>query len=57
MNFANEIFNTTAGEPIVAIFKNGSRAEYTTNIFNLLTSDPDTECIYDAETGEVIFER
>lgn len=57
MNFANEIFNTTAGKPIVAIFKNGSRAEYTTNIFNLLTSDPDTECIYDAETGEVIFER
>ena len=57
MNFANEIFNAAAGEPITAIFRDGTRAQYTTNILSLLASDPDTECIYNSDTGEVLFAR
>lgn len=57
MNFANEIFNTAAGEPITAVFRNGTSAQYTTNILSLLASDPDTEYIYHSETGEVLFAR
>lgn len=57
MNFASEIFKTKAGAPIVAGFKNGSTANYTSNIFNLLATDPDVEYIIDAETGEVLYSK
>lgn len=57
MNFANEIFNVKPGSLITVYFRNGSSAEYTTNIWGLLVTDPTVECITSAETGEILFER
>lgn len=53
--FINSIFGTTTAESITATFKNGTSAEYTTNTFSLLVSDPCTKEIVSNETGEVYF--
>ena len=57
--FVNACFSKgrPAGRPIVAGFANGSTGEYTTEIFDLLKSDPATVYIYDAETGEIIYTK
>lgn len=54
MNFANEIFKTKPGRHIVAVFKDGSSAVYTTNILYLLKTDNSVDYIYDAATGEIL---
>ena len=51
------IFTTAPGGRITVYFKDGSEAEYTTNILDLLKTDPDVVTITDAETGEIIFYR
>ena len=53
--FINSIFGTTTAESITAIFKNGTSADYTTDIFSLLVSDPCTKEIISNETGELYF--
>lgn len=40
---------------ITVTFKNGHKAVYTMNIFNLLKTDPDVIDIIDNATGEIIF--
>ncbi len=40
---------------IVAKFKDGREATYTTDVLNLLFTDKDIDTVYDLETGEVIF--
>lgn len=42
---------------ITATFINGRRIVYTTNIYRLLTTDPQVIEIIDNETGEIIFTR
>lgn len=42
---------------IIAKFKDGQTAEYTTAVFNLLITDPDTLWVISAETGEVLWGR
>ena len=53
--FINSIFGTTTAESITATFKNGTSADYTTDIFSLLVSDPATAEIISNETGEVYY--
>lgn len=40
---------------ITVTFKNGRKIVYTTEIFRLLTTDPDVIDIMDNATGEIIF--
>lgn len=56
-NFFIESLLQNPGVEIIATFRDGSAAIYTTNIFNLLASDPEVENIINAETGEVVFYR
>lgn len=51
------IFTTAPGNEITVYFKDGSEADYTTNILELLKADPEVNAITDAETGEIIFFR
>ena len=58
----NNFFITTAFNPnptktITAHFKNGTSAQYTIDIYNLLITDNDVECITDGETGEIIYTK
>jgi hypothetical protein len=55
MNLFANVFGKTNATQIIVQFKNGQSATYTTNILNLLKSDPDTEYIINAETGELIY--
>jgi hypothetical protein len=56
--FAKEaLFGTLTGNPITAHFTNGTTADYTTAIWNLLVTDPDVEFITDGETGEILYAR
>ena len=55
--FINAIGGTTTAEPIRAYFKGGYNAVYTMEIFNLLCTDKDVECITSEETGEILFDR
>ena len=41
--------------PIIARFRDGTEAEYTTDIFFLLVTDPDVVDIVDGTTGEVLY--
>lgn len=56
-NFVNTLFSEYDGKTVTAIFKNGARADHPARIFDLLKTDDGTECIYDTETGEVLFAR
>ena len=49
------ITSLTDRREVVAVFKNGRRVTYTTDILNLLFTDRDIDTVYDLETGEVIF--
>jgi len=49
------ITSLTSRREVVAIFKNGRRVTYTTDILNLLFTDREIDTVYDQETGEVIF--
>ena len=49
------ITSLTSRREVVAIFKNGRRVTYTTDILNLLFTDHEIDTVYDLETGEVIF--
>lgn len=53
--FINSIFGATTAESITATFKNGTSADYTTDIFSLLVSDPCTKEIVSNETGEIYY--
>lgn len=56
-DFTNAIFGKTTARRIVAGFIDGTEAIYTMNIFGLLNTDPEVKYIYDAETGEILFDR
>ena len=49
------ITSLTSRREVVAVFKNGRRVTYTTDILNLLFTDREIDTVYDLETGEVIF--
>jgi len=53
--FISSICGKCTAESITATFKNGTSADYTTDIFSLLVSDPCTKEIVSNETGEVYF--
>ena len=58
----NDFLNSIGGKPtatdILVYFRGCTEpATYTAAILNLLTTDPDTMEICNAETGEVIFSR
>ena len=53
--FINAISNNKKIHPITAYFKDGTSADYTTDILYLLKTDKDVICITDGETGEVIY--
>lgn len=50
-------FGKTTAQKITAIFKDGKSVEYTTAILDDLKDDKSVECIYDSESGEVLFSR
>lgn len=56
--WTREVFQkATPAESINVTFRNGSNANYTTRIMELLKTDPATVLIISNETGEILFER
>lgn len=56
--WTHDIFQaSTPAEKIKVNFKGGRTADYTTQIIDLLKTDPATELIISMETGEILFER
>ena len=55
--FIATAFNPNPAKTITAHFKDGTSAQYTMDIYNLLISDKDIECITDGETGEIIYTK
>jgi len=53
--FISSICGKCTAESIAVTFKNGSTADYSTDIFSLLVSDPATAEIISNETGEVYY--
>ena len=53
--FINAIGSNQKIHPITAYFKDGTVADYTTDILYLLKTDKDVFCITDGITGEVIY--
>lgn len=53
--FTNAVFNTEPGRSITVRFTDNREMNFTTNILNLLKSDPSVEWIADSETGELIY--
>jgi hypothetical protein len=53
-NFFLDTLTAEQGAPIVATFKDGTSAQYTSNILNLLKSDKSVINIIDATTGECL---
>lgn len=54
--FINNCFSkTTNAKTITAHFIDGTQADYTTAIFDLLKSDSAVECITDSDTGEILY--
>jgi len=49
------LLKLTTRRPIIAEFKNGTRAEYTTDVLQLLFTDPEVVNVTAADTGEIIF--
>ncbi len=42
---------------IIAVFRNGRSVLYTKGVLELLKSDSEVVTIYDAVTGEIVFQR
>lgn len=55
--FLEMVFSPTNAKKITAYFKNGQSANYTMDIYDLLITDADIDCITDGETGEIIFSK
>lgn len=55
--FLETVFATAKGGPVTAYFKNGTSADYTTDILDMLKDDNTVAFITDGETGEIIYER
>ena len=55
--FLDAIFTPSSAAGITAHFKDGTSADYTRDIFELLKSDENTEAIIDTETGAVVWMR
>lgn len=55
--FITTAFNPNPAKTITAHFKNGTSAQYTMDIFNLLISDSDIERIIDDATGKIIYHK
>lgn len=53
-NFFIDTLRAKQGAPIIATFKDGTSAQYTSNILNLLKADSDIINIIDATTGECL---
>lgn len=53
-DFIRAMFGTTTAREVVAVFKNGTQATYTAEILEALKADAFVECVYDAETGEIL---
>ena len=53
--FINAISNNKKIHPITSYFKDGTSADYTTDILYLLKTDNTVETITDGITGEVIY--
>jgi hypothetical protein len=53
--FLTTLFSDADFKPIKAFFKDGSTMECTMDIFNLLITDAEIDCITDGKTGEIIF--
>lgn len=54
-DFIQAICNNTNANTITAHFTDGTQADYTTAVFDLLKSDNTIECITDSDTGEVLY--
>lgn len=54
-NFFIDTLTAKQGAPIVATFKDGTSAQYTSNIINLLKSDSTVKHITSATTGELLY--
>jgi hypothetical protein len=48
---------TKARRPIIAIFDSGEGVQYTTDVLELLKTEPDVWAIQDYETGELLYMR
>ncbi len=54
-DFLKALYETPrASQIITAVFKDGTEANYTTAIIDLLKSDPGVAYIIDASTGELL---
>ena len=56
-DFTNALFNNTTCGTVTAYFTDGTKADYTKNILDLLKTEPDIHTITDGETGELIYTR
>ena len=57
MNLFANVFDKTSAPVIRAHFDNGTSATYTTDILEMLKTEPDVWAITSEETGEVIYSR
>ena len=49
------IVNLDQGQRIIAAWKDGTTAEYSAYMLDLLKSDSFLDYVYDAETGEILY--
>jgi hypothetical protein len=55
-DFIQAITATPAPENLITVyFKDGTQADYTTAILELLKTDPEVDTITSATTGEILF--
>ena len=55
-DFINAMFSQYNGKTIVAVFKDGRQsAIYPADMLDLLKADILIECVYDSETGEILW--
>lgn len=55
-DFARAVFGTTTARKISVTFKDGYNGEYTTDIINLLITDPSVSMIIDSENGNIMYD-
>lgn len=51
------IFLNKKDKHITATFRNGKQVNFTTNVLNLLLTDPEVETIAETKTGNIIYYR